>query len=207
MQLCHVNANNCEEKNYKEILFDFRINIRKSNIPNSGSGAFLTFLGARKLKEEAKQKSINILMGRIYVESDTTKSLQAKIGNYNLAVTLKGHDLHGNGNNNHFTCTRFPLQARDPGNGHEYSVKIGPHEIHEDIQNLRDRKEIPFPKNGLGFLQMFTEKDYEDDDEIKYNSDQFGNVDIGRYGPFLKTGERPVYSWIHDLARFLNLLV
>lgn len=172
---------------HKETLFDFRINIRESKIANSGYGAFLTFLGARKLKEEARKKSIDFLKDRIYVESDTTKNLQAKDGNFNMSVKLMGSDLHGNGDSNFFTFTRFPLLAKDL-NGKEYSVKIGPHHIHEDIKELRKRKEMPFPENGLGLLCMFSDGDFESDNETKYSSEEFGIIDIGRYGPFLKTG-------------------
>lgn len=38
-----------------EMLFDFRVDVQKSRIPNSGNGAFLTFLGARRLKDECKR--------------------------------------------------------------------------------------------------------------------------------------------------------
>jgi hypothetical protein len=34
-------------------LYDFRVDIATSKIPNAGLGAFLTFLGARHLKDEA----------------------------------------------------------------------------------------------------------------------------------------------------------
>lgn len=144
-------------------------------------------MGTRKLKEEARKKSTEILKERIYVESNTTKNLQAKVDNFHMSVKLKGSDLHGNGNSNFFTFTRFPLLAMDL-NGNEYSVKIGPHHMHEDIKELRNRKEITFPENGLGLLGMFSDDDFETDNEIKYSSEEFGIIDIGRYGPFLKTG-------------------
>ena len=40
---------------FAEILFDFRIDVRQSCIPNSGNGAFLTFLGARRLRDDCER--------------------------------------------------------------------------------------------------------------------------------------------------------
>ena len=33
-------------------------------------------------------------------------------------------------------------------------------------------------------MKMFTEEDYESDDAIKFCSDDYGTIDLGRYGPF-----------------------
>jgi hypothetical protein len=172
-----------------DTLFDFRINVRPSKIPNSGYGAFLTFLGARKLKEEAKKKSQELLCDRLYVESATTKALEATIGHMNMSVVLRGEDLHGNWNNVLFPITRFPLKAIIP-NGKEVNIKLTPHSIHDDVKQLRDRKEIKPLDNGLGHFKIFTEEDYEHDDAIQYCSDDFGIVDLGRYGPFSKYGKK-----------------
>ena len=40
-----------------DILFDFRVDVAPSRIPNAGMGAFLTFLGARHRKVEADRKT------------------------------------------------------------------------------------------------------------------------------------------------------
>jgi hypothetical protein len=43
---------------FSEILYDFRVHVRASNIPNSGYGAFFTFLGARRLKAGSRGKKL-----------------------------------------------------------------------------------------------------------------------------------------------------
>lgn len=43
-----------------EILYDFLVDVDKSTIPNSGNGAFLTYLGARHLKPGAYRKEAEI---------------------------------------------------------------------------------------------------------------------------------------------------
>lgn len=155
----------------------------------------MTFLGASKLKEKAKKKSDEMIKDRrVIVESDTKEPLTATIDNMNVSVTLTGKNLHGNGNSNFFSMTRFPLEASLPNN-RNVSVTIVPNSAHECLQELRDKGEIPSPKNGLGHLEMFTEDDYEADHKITFSSknNNCGCIDLGRYGPFLKTGKIRYY--------------
>ena len=65
----------------------------------------MTFLGAQKLEEKAKELSDEIIYGRdrVIVDSATKKVLTATIDNMNVSVTLTGNNLHGNGNSNFFT--------------------------------------------------------------------------------------------------------
>lgn len=125
---------------------------------------------------------------RLVIHSKTTLPLDATIDNMNVSVKLIGKDLHGNGNNCHFSRTRFKLEAEFK-NGKIIPVTIVPHSAHESIQELRDRGEIAAPRNGLGHLEMFTEEDYKVDDQIIFSSIDLGRIDIGRYGPFLKSGK------------------
>jgi hypothetical protein len=134
------------------------------------------------------------MKGRLLVDAITTHPIEATIGDMNMSVVLKGIDLHGNWNSDLFSLTRFPLQASLP-NGKEVSVKLTPHKIHDDILQLRNRKEIKVLENGLGHFKIFTEKDYEPDDTIQYCSEEFGIVDLGRYGPFLKHGENRIFVY------------
>lgn len=119
--------------------------------------------------------------GRIILESDTKKPLEATIDNMNVAVRLEGNDLHGNRNNPYFSKTRFPLEA-DLGDGRHVRVNIVPDSIHDSISDL-------VKQNGLGHFKIFTEEDYEPDNTIQFVSKNWAIIDIGRYGPFLKTGK------------------
>ncbi len=136
------------------------------------------------MKEKAKRLSQTIMKGRIPLENDTKKPLEAIIDNMNVAVRLEGNDLHGNGNNPYFPSTRFPLEA-DIGDGRHVRVNIVPDSIHDSISGL-------VKQNGLGYFKIFTEQDYEPDDTIQFVSKNWAIIDIGRYGPFLKTGKSKV---------------
>ena len=75
-----------------EVLYDFVIDIRHSNIKGAGRGAFLTFKGARVLKPGVK--SCNTQWQHL---SRTRRELQAVLPDLGMgvAVKLSGHDLHG----------------------------------------------------------------------------------------------------------------
>ena len=143
------------------------------------------------MKEKAKKLSEELIKDRrVIVDSDTKLPLTAFYQDRNVAVTLNGKNLHGNGNSNFFSFTRFPLEASLPDNKN-VSVTVVPNSAHECLQELRDKGEIPYPKDGLGHLEMFTEDDYEADNTVTFSSKdkECGYIDLGRYGPFLKTGK------------------
>lgn len=55
---------------FSEILYDFRVEIAPSGIPNSGLGAFLTFVGARNLKVEADRKKTDKVCQPAFLPED-----------------------------------------------------------------------------------------------------------------------------------------
>jgi hypothetical protein len=74
------------------------VHIDKSQIPNSGLGAYLSYLGARKLKPECKEISERILEDICcHHVSDTRKELKAELPN-GRGVTLT---LISDKNSNH----------------------------------------------------------------------------------------------------------
>ena len=170
-----------------DTLYDFRIDIRKSTIPNSGNGAFLTFLGARVLKARIRDNLKRLKKNRIVVSVPTTNHLEANIDDVtNAVVTIRGENIHGNGNSPYFPITRFPLKAKLPG-GEKIQVRLGPTLIHEDIDQLQQNREIPTPENAIGYLGVLSESDFESKDSTRFCSHNgCGLIDLGRYGPFSK---------------------
>ena len=74
-----------------ETLFDFRVDIKQSNIPGAGHGAFLTYLGARVLKPRSASRSERLMKEHV-VEAlpiDTHNPLVAEtLGGKRMTVRL-----------------------------------------------------------------------------------------------------------------------
>lgn len=173
-----------------ENIYDFKVDIRKSLIPNSGHGAFLTFVGSRILKQESKRLSKKFMRGRFALDVPTTRYLEYKTTDgMTSSLTIKGDNIHGNDNNPYFPLSRFPIYGKLE-NGVEFRVKIRGLNVHEDIDLLKERGELPSPKIGLGHLCIHSELDYVNDEMSFCSYDKgCGLIDLGRYGPFLKAGE------------------
>jgi hypothetical protein len=87
-----------EYDSISEFLFQFRIHIAKSKLGDcAGLGAYLTFLGARKLKPGRREKREWILK-RVYSPFAQTKSILdfTTADGYVASLELKGENLHGN---------------------------------------------------------------------------------------------------------------
>jgi hypothetical protein len=74
-----------------EILYDFRVDISPSKIPNAGLGAFLTFLGARHLKDEAYGKKGPKLTQKKLELEDTLEALGER--GHGIHVRLAGEAI------------------------------------------------------------------------------------------------------------------
>ena len=90
----------------EETLYDFAVEVRASDIPGAGLGAFLTYLGARVLRPEAAARSSRLLRG-CYVDETSagdpviptrdTATAQTPDGRM-MKVTVTGENLHYNDN-------------------------------------------------------------------------------------------------------------
>jgi hypothetical protein len=172
-----------------ETLFDFRVDIRQSTIPNAGHGAFLTFLGARVLKAEARQRAESAMEERDAYISDTRQPLTAESADgFGIDLKLTGDNLHGNGN-----CIYWPKRMLSQVNANNGKIVSDERE-----DNFKD----PVP-GGIGFLGMHTLKDYNDDPKQTFCSqyEGFGCIDLGRYGPFRKEDRKQKVDF--DLKSFI----
>ena len=66
----------------KETFFEFKIEVKESLIPNAGFGAFLTFLGGRKLSKKSKKKAKEWLQNIDICIPETMNSLHGTIGTH-----------------------------------------------------------------------------------------------------------------------------
>jgi hypothetical protein len=153
-----------------DILYDFEITVKQSNIPGAGNGAFLTFKRARKLKDALVRALTTKMHKEIDVEDETlTKQpLRAQSWDgFGCSVKLSGDNLHGNHNSDYW--------PKD-GSGHDL-----------------DQPKPPTTRDGnplFGFLRMHTEADYKPAPKLTFSNVKFkgseNTIMLGRYGPFRK---------------------
>jgi len=174
-----------------ETLYDFRVDIGTSLIPNSGYGAFLTFLGARVLQPHLQEQSDKILENRIAHVPPTMFPLSATTPDGSIVrVAMAGDNLHGNDNCLYWPESSIPLFA-PKSNGDLVRVKTKGANIRaESDSSLAFVTSARKKRNGrgLGFLEIFAETDYIHDSSREFcsYSDGCGLIDLGRYGPLQK---------------------
>ena len=149
-----------------ETLYDFRVNIKQSSIPNSGHGAFLTYLGARVLKPEVMKRSARLMEQHTITFTDTHDHITAKtVDGRVMDVKLTGDNLHYNDNNIYWTKPRLDKHSNNVK--HADAIRRGKMEsydenhvlchVHDEVEELRNC--VP-DGNGIGFLGINKESDY-----------------------------------------------
>jgi hypothetical protein len=178
-----------------DIIYYFKVDIRESNIPNAGLGAFLTFLGARELDAEDKARGESRLIGREQEWKQrltTTPLLADHPDGYRLSLTLEGSNLHGHFNSPYLLKS---LEAVLP-DGREAKVRLANHEklyYEDELDAFKSTKD----DERIGFLGLFKEADYFPAPKRTFSSllKNCGVIDLGRYGPFKRQGTRIQRSW------------
>jgi hypothetical protein len=133
-------------------------------------GAFLKYLGARKLTADRRNMGIDALDDYEHFLMKTNGTLQARTpGGYGYSLTLTGENLHGNNNRLYWPKTM------------KKAYKAG-----EDFD--RDELECQLSvSDGIGFLGMHLESHYKQSPKTEFSSP--GNcMPLGNYGPFRKEG-------------------
>ena len=171
------------------------IEIRTSNIPNSGYGAFLTFLGARRLNTESTRRSELLLDSHVYYDPLTKTPLDAIMPDgTELSVTLSGENIHGNGNSSYWLPHNLCTDGAILPCGKDVKVTIKQF----DFQNYQP---LINKENGIGFMGSHQPKDYVYDNNATFSSynNGCGLVDLGLYGPFKKDG-----TFLHRCTQFMR---
>lgn len=125
------------------------MHVAPSKIPGGGNGAFLTFVGGRRLTKKARERGRAELEKRVLRDVETKGTLTARLpSGYNYAVKLRGENLHGN-NNNDFWPMDETVDVDNAGAGY--------------------LKPKPF---GIGHLGIHSISDYRDDPSIEFSTEQ-----------------------------------
>lgn len=160
----------------------------KSSIPNAGLGAFLTFLGARRLPKIQAERAQFLLDSRPYKELKTTKPLYAlHPDGFGLKLILNGEDLHSPYNNPYLLQA---LYAVHPKTNRPMKVKLAhAHDLYyeDEVDALKN----PKGRQRIGFLGIHDETQYFHEPKRTFSilKDYCGLIDLGRYGPFRKEGK------------------
>ena len=163
-----------------ETLYDFRIDIRQSTIPNAGNGAFLTYLGARVLKRKAAERSQRLLGEHDDVEVATRQHLVVTtLGGRNMSVQLTGNNLHYNNNNIYWTNARKEKYLQADDSSTDFDENEVPCGVHEEVEKLR--RKVP-DGEAIGFLGIHNLSDYRRDNAKQFWSHPHA-FELGRYGP------------------------
>lgn len=172
--------------------------VEKSGIPNAGMGAFLTYMGARKLNTDSEIYKVcdAMLSDCHYREEMTMAHLVAVMPDGRTkGVALTGDNLHGNYNCVYWPrCLPNPIKALIPGtdplstqtNAKTINVKIVGESI-EAFQELKDR-----PTDGIGHLGMYQPGDYEHVSGVCCNQ----NFCIELDAPYAPLGPTGKYKYI-----------
>lgn len=101
------------------IVFDLSIQVKPSEIPNSGMGAFLTYKGARVLKGNKRDMMK-------HTASDFYEPLEAtdRDGS-DIFVKVKGKKIHGDHNIHHLPASTFVPDSRIKLSSANFSVELG----------------------------------------------------------------------------------
>lgn len=176
--------------------------MEKSRIPNAGLGAFLTYMGARKINKDSETfKICEELLSDCYFYEETTMSHLVAVMPDGLTkgVALTGENLHGN-----FNCVYWPKYLSDPIKAQVPSTNpctetvwksvnvriVG--ECVEAFQELRNR-----PENGIGHLGMYKPENYEHVSGIPYSQNFCFELDA----PYAPLGPRGKYEKLGKLIR------
>jgi hypothetical protein len=165
---------------FEDVIYDFQVTVRASTIPNSGNGAFLTFLGARELKASAKKRNEKPWAQRTFRMSELAKPLTARFRDgRHASVKLQGEHLQSA-----YNCSYLVPESVDNGTGAAAS-DFESYYSQAEMVSLRD------PSNRIGFLNLNKESDFIPAPKRTFSSlhKSCGLIDLGRYGPFRKSGK------------------
>ena len=172
-------------------MYDFKIDVRKSRIREGGLGSFLTYLGGRVQKPEISITSERLLNDQIPHIPQTMIPIDALMEDgSNVSVNVTGKCIHGNQEVLFVPITKLPIHGV-VFKGKKVSVCVRGDSLHENLEDMAEVKGKICDKNGLGHLKILTENDYIPDTGLAFSSydEGCGLLDLGRYGPFLKSGK------------------
>jgi hypothetical protein len=184
---------------FSGILYQFKAFAAPSNIPGAELGAFISFLGAYTL--DAKQKQRNTDLGEVVVVNLDQKPATADAimpDGMRARVTITGDNLYEDYELQPYVpITRQPTVAKIPPGApaifekRTENVLIVGTRIHDDVYRKHTKRlERKFLEHGLqpmGHYKTNVFSDYTLDPSIKRCKMSENCIDLGRYGPFLRS--------------------
>jgi hypothetical protein len=150
---------------FAEILFDFKVEVGASSIPGAKLGAFLTFIGARRLSPQGLMKGKRVFKGRKLVVNDMKRQASTLVAKNQfgdlVGVQLNGEHLLGKDNSDY----------------------LFEDEIAFDPQHVRMPETNSVVKPGIGFAGVYVEADYFRDSSIDFDGMK-NSISLGRYGTY-----------------------
>jgi hypothetical protein len=164
----------------QEVLYDFRVEVGASSIPGAKLGAFLTYIGARKLRESAKAKGQEVYKGRCPLINELKRTVEAKypVGN---TVTVKVTGEHLLGRNSYDYVFADEINNEPPAAQHPEPISRG--------------------QPRIGSVGAYVEDDYLRDSSTQFNG-KMHSIDLGRYGKYLLNTRLPTLSEFNACSHF-----
>jgi hypothetical protein len=185
------------------ILYTFRAFAAKSTIPGAGLGAFIEFIGARRLNETSNERRLRILDHVVPCLPKTMRPLQAcfEEDGGGISVYLKGENLHGKMNRDYrpkfskkklvATFQAQTLQTAKPSvvrSKAETVRLVSNDDLHEILEYEAFFVSESSAIRPIGHLNIHTDCDYDVDKSISEFYTGVNCIDLGRYGPFQPKG-------------------
>lgn len=169
--------------------------MQNSRFEGGGYGAFLTYLGALKLKQEERDRRERMLQHRDPYFPETTRLLDvADVDGIEKTLRVTGENLHGNNNNCYWPRLRIPKKAKI--DSRKVTVSLTGASVYANDQDERDAEWVEeklqmMKRTGLqpiGHLGIHCLQDYVPADHVPFDL-RGAQVHLGRYGPFRNQGK------------------
>jgi hypothetical protein len=156
-------------------------------------------MGAKRLHEWSNERRLHLLSKLDPYESLTMQPLQAypRENGSGVTVYLKGNDLHGN-NNRNFKLKQLLAVVPKASNRVKSTFKKKNEMLIVRLKSAEDLQlNIEYEANcildqsplcPIGHLGVQTDCDYVVDSSVTEFFSDMNCIDLGRYGPFHKTG-------------------
>jgi hypothetical protein len=184
---------------FSGVLYQFKAFAAPSNIPGAELGAFISFLGAYTLN--IKQKERNSELAEVVVVNPDQKPVTTDAimpDGMRVRVTITGENIYEDYELQPYVpITRLPTVAKIPSGApaifekRTENVLIVGTRIHDNVYRKHTKRlERKFLENGLqpmGNYKTNVLSDYTLDPSIKRCKMAENCIDLGRYGPFLRS--------------------
>jgi hypothetical protein len=179
-----------------DVIYEFQLDTGPSRIENAGNGAFLTFLGAWRVK---KKTEVNLLPGRMC-------GIEGIVRGFPVSLEIKGEGF----------CSCLMEELCDDDDDYYEDAKdnlseVGSTATGSVVQGKRcmtlpplypgEKSVVQCARDHFGLAHNYGLDDYEANDNVSFSSEDLGSIDLGLYAPFVRSDRK--YQSISDIKNFL----